>query len=166
MIPAAILDTTLLSNFAHLQHPELIHWAFGESLATTPKVMAELRVGEAEGLVPACDWTWLTVLELSQEEQSLAAEFSQQLDPGESECLAVAAKRQCKFLSDDFAARRMAQQQGLKVSGTLGVLLRLVDQQRLTFEAADALLQTLLLYGYRSPVQSLRDLNSPGRGTR
>lgn len=163
MIPAAVLDTTLLSNFAHLQRPELILWALGESLATTPQVMSELRVGEAEGLVPACDWTWLTVLELSQEEQSLAAEFSQQLDSGEAECLAVASKRQCKFLSDDFAARRMAQQKGLKVSGTLGVLLRLVDQQRLTFEAADALLQTLLLYGYRSPVQSLRDLTSSVR---
>jgi predicted nucleic acid-binding protein len=154
----AILDTTLLSNFAHLQRPDLIHQALGEALATTPKVISELRVGEAEGLVPASDWSWLEVLELTPAEQSLAAEFSRQLDPGEAECLAVATTRGCKFLSDDFAARRLAKKQGLEISGTLGVLLILVDRSHLTLEESDALLGILILSGYRSPVKSLREL--------
>ena len=158
MTLTAVLDTTLLSNFAHLQRSDLIYAALGKDLATTPMAMAELRTGEAGGSVPTCDWTWLAVLELSQAEQTLAAEFSRQLDPGETECLAVAVTRQCKFLSDDFAARRLAKQRGLQVSGTIGILLVLIDQRYLTLQAADDLLRTLILAGYHSPVKSLGEL--------
>ena len=160
MIPTAILDTTLLSNFSHLRRPELIRWVVGENLATTPKALAELRVGESAGLVPACDWTWLAVVELSQTEQSLTAELTERLGPGESECLAVAIQRQCVFFSDDLTARRLAKQRGLKVSGTIGILLRLVHDERLTLPEANALLGMLIVAGYRSPVQSLGDVET------
>ena len=38
----ALLDTTLLSNFAHSRRPDLLHRILGLA-ATTPQVMAELR---------------------------------------------------------------------------------------------------------------------------
>lgn len=156
MMPTALLDTTLLSNFAHVQRPDLLQWALKEDAATTPGVMAELKAGEALGLVPPCNWSWLPTLEPTDEEYRLAAALLQQLDPGEAECLAVAQLRQCKFFSDDFAARRLARQRGLTVSGTLGILLVLVDEKRLSPEEADHLLAIMIHHGYRSPVNSLR----------
>jgi predicted nucleic acid-binding protein len=156
VIPTAVLDATLLSNFAHGRRPDLLHLALGEGAATTPAVMAELQAGEALGLVPLCDWDWLTVVEPSNEEQRLALSLKRQLDPGEAECLAVAQTRRCKFFSDDFAARRLARHHKLTVSGTLGVLLALVDEKRLSQEEADSLLAIMMSHGYRSPVNSLR----------
>ncbi len=154
----SVVDTTVLSNFAHAQRPDLLHLLFGSTIITTPTVMAELRVGEDRKLVPTCDWEWLQVHQLPSDEVELAAQLRQQLDAGETECLAVALARNLTFLSDDFAARRMAWQRGVKVSGTLGVLLLLVQDGHLTLADADDLLRTFVAHGYRSPVKSLRDL--------
>lgn len=51
----ALLDTTLLSNFAHIQQPDLLHLGVGAQAATTPAVMREIQAGEQLGLVPSCD---------------------------------------------------------------------------------------------------------------
>lgn len=158
MTSTALLDTTLLSNFAHIRRADLLRLALGEEAATTPAVIPELRAGEALGLVPSCDWNWLTILEPTDEERRLAADLERQVDPGEAECLAVAQMRQCKFFSDDFAVRRLARQRGLVVSGTLGVLLALVDEKNLSLEEADSLLTIMISRGYRSPVRSLQEL--------
>lgn len=156
---SVVLDTTLLSNFSQLQRPDLIQQALGNDVSTTPHVMAELRARQVQGLVPACDWSWLAIWEPTPEEQTLSKEFSSQIDLGEAECLAVAVMRRCKFLSDDFAARRVAKTRGLEISGTLGVRLLLVDRHQMTLEEADAFLNALVLSGFRSPVQSLRELS-------
>lgn len=62
-MPTALLDTTLLSNFAHIQRPDLLRIVLGEDAATVPAVIAELEAGETLGLVPVCDWSWLPILE-------------------------------------------------------------------------------------------------------
>jgi predicted nucleic acid-binding protein len=157
-VSLVLLDTTLLSNFAHIGRPELLRLALGEKIATTPAVMAELEAGERLGLVPSCAWDWLTVLEPTDAERHLIRELRKQLDPGEAECLAVAQIRQGKFLSDDFAARHLARQRNLIVSGTLGVLLALVTQNDLPVEEGDRLLTIMISRGYRSPVKSLQKL--------
>lgn len=159
-MPTALLDTTLLSNFAQVQQPDLLQRALGDEAATTPTIMAELKAGEERGFVPACDWHWLRILEPTAEEQALAHTLEQELDAGEAECLAVAQMRGFTFLSDDFAARRLARQHHLAVSGTIGVLLALVEGQALSVEEADQLLDEMIRRGYRSPVSSLRELIS------
>lgn len=156
----ALLDTTLLSNFSHVQRSDLLRLVLGEQAATTPTVIAELRMGETAGFIPACDWDWLTVVTLTSEEQSLAVELQQQLDPGEAECLAVAQIRQYKFFSDDFAARRVAHQHNLTVSGTIGILLTLVNDKKISLVEGDYLLNVMISRGYRSPVMSLSELLS------
>jgi predicted nucleic acid-binding protein len=157
-MPIALLDTTLLSNFAQVRRPDLLRAASGPDPATTPAVLGELRAGESLGLVPACDWSWLQVLEPTDDERRTAIEFARQLDPGEAECLAVALERNCPFLSDDFAARRTAELRGLAVSGTLGVLARLIEAGLLSLAEANVLLAQMIDHGYRSPVRSLESL--------
>ncbi|MBK7916820.1 MAG: hypothetical protein IPJ94_11290 [Chloroflexi bacterium] len=93
----SLLDTTILSNFAHIQRPELIQLVLSDEAATTPTVLAELRRGEALGFVPRVDWRWLPVLALTDEEQTLADEYLTVLEAGEAECLAVAVMRQARF---------------------------------------------------------------------
>ena len=153
-----VLDTTVLSNFAHVQRPELLYMILGATALTSPKVMAELRMGEMLGLVPHCDWRWLAAVKLEPEEEKLADAFLDRVDAGEAGCLAIAILRHCSILTDDFAARRLAAEHGVPVSGTLGLLVRLVQAQHLSVAQADLLLADMRSHGYRAPIRSLAEL--------
>jgi len=157
-MPQAILDTTLLSNFAHIRRPDLLQAVFGPNVSTTAVVMVELKSGVKAGWVPRCDWSWLPVVPPTEEEQYLAEQYSRVLDPGEAVCLAIAKLRGWVFASDDLAARRLAQREEIAISGTIGVLQKLVATRLLTLEEADAYLAIMVGRGYRSPVRTLGDL--------
>jgi len=150
-----VLDTTVLSNFSHVKRPRLVQLALGNAVFTTPIVMTELSNGINAGFVPQCDWRWLQVLLPDDETLVLMNTFQRVLDAGESESLSMAIQRGCLFLSDDFAARRLAKRRGVRVSGTLGILLRLVEINALTLLEANNLLLEMIANGYRSPVDSL-----------
>ena len=152
----SLLDTTILSNFAHAQRSDLVQLVIGDEAATTPAVLAELRQGEALGFVPRVDWGWLPVLTLTEAEQALAADYLAVLEAGEAECLAVAVTRQARFFSDDLTARRLAQSKQIPFSGTIGLLLSLIHHKTLTVAEADRLLATMRQQGYRTPVASLQ----------
>lgn len=157
-MPKTILDTTLLSNFSHIQRPDLLQVALGQDVSTTAAVIAELKSGVTAGWVPRCDWSWLPVTTPTEDEQHLAEQYSLVLDPGEAACLAIASRRAWVFASDDLAARRLAQHEGVSVSGTLGVLLKLIATCVLTLDEANGFLAIMVSRGYRAPVKSLRDL--------
>lgn len=158
--PTYLLDTTVLSNFAHVRRADLPPRVLGPHLAVTPGVLAELRAGEQAGLVPTCDWTYLAVITPTTAELAAASALERQLDPGEAECLAVALQRGYRFLSDDFAARRLANAKGITVSGTIGILLKSVAVGALSLPVADQLLAGMIARGYRAPVRSLRELTA------
>lgn len=152
-----LLDNTVLSNFALVRRADLLRLALGVAV-TTPQVMEEFLAGVALGRVPETDWAWLTVLTLSAAEEESYRAFRQHLNRGEATCLAVASHRPARFLTDDRDARAIASQRRIPISGTLGVLLRLVSLAHLTEAQADDLLQQMIVQGYRSPVESVQEL--------
>ncbi len=156
----ALVDNTVLSNFAHVGKPLLLKAAF-EQMATTHVVSNERETGERLGRIPVVEWNWLTVVELSAEETLEYERLLQQLDAGEASCLAIAKNRTWLVLTDDRDARRQAQEQNIAVSGTLGVLVRLVKLSLLTINEVDTLLTQMKEHGYRSPVNSIRELLNP-----
>lgn len=80
------------------------------------------------------------------------------LGSGERSCLAIASHRHGRFVSDDAEARREAQCFGLKVTGTIGILVLNIRQDRLAAAEGNAILTDLTAQGYRSPVTQLADL--------
>lgn len=153
----AIVDNTVLSNFAHVSKPELLQAAFDE-LVIPPAVREELTEGEHSGQVPTVDWNWMAVIELTPDEKLRATQLEEVLDFGEAECIAVAQARNWIVLTDDRDARRMAQSPGIDLAGTLGALINLVEHSILTLAQADTLLTEMRQHGYRSPVNSLSEL--------
>lgn len=153
----SLVDTTVLNNLAQIERPELLHLLTLEA-ATTTYVLAELQVGVNSGYVPACDWSWLPVLALTAEEKARMSAMLDVLDAGEASCVAVALSRGYRLLTDDAVARRYALWHGIAISGTLGMLLRLVESGNLSMEQANGYLATMVARGYRSPVKSLREL--------
>lgn len=153
-----LLDNTVLSNFALIEEPNLLQEILGKNAATTSQVMDEFLTGVKKGRVPATNWEWLSILELSEPEQPLYEQLLQQLNAGEASCLAIATQRQGRILTDDRDARKLAAQFRIPVSGTLGLLVYLVEEKQLTPVKANKLLQEMIGHGYRSPVDHIDQL--------
>jgi len=154
----AVVDNTVLSNFAHVERPALLRAAF-DSLVAPRAVMNELADGVRLGRVPAVDWTWLRIIDLTTEEQSKAEVFKQMLGRGEAECIALAHARKWMVLTDDRDAREAAREAGVLVSGTLGALMNLVRSENVTLDEGDTLLADMKQRGYRCPITSLKELD-------
>ncbi len=152
-----VLDTTVLSNFSHARRPDVVHHVSRGHALTTPSVMAELRAGVEHHGVPECDWSWVTVVPLTPEEEQRADEWALALDPGEREALAVVLSRGGTLCSDDLAARRMATHMGVPVCGTIGLLVQAVKERMIDIATADEMLRLMRARGYRSPVDSLQE---------
>ncbi len=153
-----LLDNTVLSNFALVGRVDLLRLALGSEVSTTQQVMEESLAGVALGRVPATDWAWLPVIALSAAEEETYQTFLRHLNRGEAACLAVAAQRPARILTDDRDARALASRRGIAISGTLGVLARLVKLGYLTEAQADDLLQHMIAKGYQAPVGSVKGL--------
>jgi predicted nucleic acid-binding protein len=154
---SSLADTTVLNNFSQIRRTDLLRSAYPGLSAPLP-VWNELELGVRRGLVPACDWSWLIILDLNEQEQAQADEIGQDLGAGEAACIAAAVNRGVLMLSDDWEARALARSLGLEVSGSLGVLDRLVLTKILSLEEADALLEEMVRRGFRSPYRSLREI--------
>jgi predicted nucleic acid-binding protein len=152
-----VADTTVWSNFAHAGQPRLVGAAFA-GVASPPAVLAEIGQGQHLGYLGDFDWSFVERIDLTEEEAKRAEELEASLGPGEAACIAVAEARNALLLTDDRAARRAARSSALQVSGTLGVLARLVGTGRLSTGDADDLLGRMLRGGFRSPVSSIVDI--------
>lgn len=151
---AALSDTTVLSNFSHVQRPDLLRRLF-RPLYVPDSVWRELIRGESAGLIPRVDWEWLVFPTPS--ELAVSQELQRTLDPGEADCLSMAQSRRLPVFTDDRRARQIGRSLGLDISGALGCLLDLVELSFLDLEKADLLLAQMRKWGYRSPISSLEE---------
>lgn len=156
----AVANTTVLSNFAHVRRADLPLLAF-PSLVVPTEVLDEIRQGERLNLLPALDWSAIPVVDPHPADLETVRRMRPSLDAGETACLAVALARQAVVVTDDWEARQVAKSLGLGVSGTLGALILLGEQQRLSIDEADQLLAGMISAGYRSPVRSIIPLLGP-----
>ena len=154
----ALLDNTVMSNFSIVQQPDVVKALLGSEVATTQQAFVELQTGIELGKLPPCDWSWLPVLKMTPEEHEVYDQLRNTFNAGEAASLAVADQRGYQVLTDDLDARKTAQQMGISISGTLGILYLAVEQELLTLTQADALLSQMITAGYRSPIESFTEL--------
>lgn len=154
----ALLDNTVLSNFTAIERSDLVRVALGEDAATSEAAWAELQAGIRIGKLPSQDWSWLPILSLTEAEMPLYHLLLERLNAGEASCLAIAATRGCRVFTDDRDARELAARWRIPISGTLGLLMRLIELKVLPLAEGDALLVGMITAGYRSPVTSLQEL--------
>lgn len=153
-----LLDNTVLSNFALVGRTDLLPIALFVNISTTPQVMDEFRAGVERGKLPPTNLDWIKTVRLSGREQVLFEQHLIRVNSGEAACLAVAECRNGRILTDDRDARKLAAQLKIPVSGTLGILLRLVQTQAVSLDEANACLHQMIDKGYRSPVGRLDEL--------
>lgn len=160
-----VVNTTVLSNLAIANRLELLPNLYGEILVPFP-VYQEILQGVEAG------YEFLTrAAQFVQKGQAIHVEVPRRpsewrlfrklrsfLGDGEAAGIALAKSRGVLFLSDDRRARLLAAEHSVAVSGTLGVLKTAVDLDQLSIAEADAALQAMIRLGYRSPIQSLQEL--------
>ena len=151
------MDTTVLSNFAKTNSIGVLGKILGETALTTPHVVEEFMVGVKRGRYPPVEIP-LPITELTSEEERLYRLLCAKLVKGEASCIAVAKYRELILLSDDYDARKKARLLGIKVSGTIGLLVLGVKKGILTLEEGNGLLEKMIEKGFYSPVKSLEEV--------
>ena len=154
----ALLDNTVLSSFTCIRRPDLVKIAFGEEAATSEMALKELQTGIRIGRLPVADWSWLRIILLQEAEVPLYELLLQTLNAGEASCLTIAIRHGYRVFTDDRDARRLAAARHVPISGTLGILLRLVDLRIVQLSEANGFLAQMIAAGYRSPVPFLEPL--------
>src|SRR5215210_358430 len=76
----SLADTTVLNNFAQTRRTDLLRSAFPDFSTPIP-AWDELELGVSRGLVPACDWSWLKIIALTERENARAEEIGRALGP-------------------------------------------------------------------------------------
>jgi predicted nucleic acid-binding protein len=161
---SVIVNNTALSNLASVNSLELLKGVF-ERVYLTPEVYREVENGVHLGrryleyiklTVGVQDWLLMTDLE--RREIELYNSLKKKVDIGEASCLAIAIVRKWLFITDDRRARRIAERNNIKLSGTLGVLKLAVSQNLISKYEGNILLRTMIQNGYYSPVSELDDI--------
>jgi len=136
-MPDYIFNTTALSNFAAANRVELLKAEYQHIAFTTTEICDELRKGLKMGydyLRHALDQIaaihpdgWIRVLyPNSAYEYDLRSEYDHVLDLGETSCLSLAVSRRLIFVTDDLAARQSALKENVSITGTIGILVKIV----------------------------------------
>ncbi len=166
-MPKLILDNTVLSNFAVAGKLDALARLYAKGAFTTIEVLEELKRGSEKGYsylnsavkVIERGNAWLKIAETeSAEETRLRLEFDEFLHPGESSCLVYALSRDMILATDDLAARKLASRRGVKLTGTIGILVHMVRSDLLSLADANDVLSTMIGDGYLSPCERLDDL--------
>lgn len=113
MPEVVISDASCLILLTNIGELSLLQQLYG-AVITTSTVAAEYGM-------PLPEWIKLEDAQDAYRQQLLAL----QLDAGESSAIALALeKTSCTLIVDDNKARRVAEQMGMQLTGTLGVLLK------------------------------------------
>ena len=90
--------------------------------------------------------------------QYLLAQLNLPLGAGEATAIVITYQLTATLVSDDRKARQIAKQLGIAVTGTLGVLVKLVQMDIITVEQANHALDIMRSSGFFSPVRTIDEL--------
>jgi predicted nucleic acid-binding protein len=113
MHSVVISDTSCLITFSKIKELELLHKVYGV-IIITPEVAMEFGESLPE---------WITIL--APRNKNLQEQLAKKVDIGEASSIALALElSNTIIIIDDYVGRKLANAQGLIVTGTLGVIIK------------------------------------------
>lgn len=119
----AVADSSVLISLSNIGQLNLLKEMFSQ-VAIPKEVYEEVvtRGGDREGAKEVKGASWLKVLKVR--DRSIVKLLRSSLDPGEAEVLALGFGKKFEYiLVDEREARNMAKDLGMKVLGSIGVLI-------------------------------------------
>ena len=142
-----VSNSTLLIALARIKQVNLLHAVFGR-IIIPQGVYNEVVLQETElpGVKEIREATWIETLQV---QNALAVSLLKtDLDGGEAEAIVLAKEVNADYLLvDEKKARRIARNSGLRIMGTLGILVLGVKRELLP--AIDPILDSLEQNGFR-----------------
>ena len=159
-----VVNATILSNLARVDRLGILKELYGK-IVIPIQVYEEILQGINEGyyflekIDTIAEEGW-TVFEAptSKKGRNSLKKLLFSVGYGEAAGIAVAKEQGLLFFSDDKKARQVAKQEGVLVSGTLGTLKLAIEEGMISIEEADKVLGEMIRGGYRSPIQSMKEL--------
>ena len=156
-----VLDTTVVSNFDSTDSISLL-----ATVLESPVVVRAVRDEVERGLDAGHEYLDSAVDALDDElpVRSVSADDDVQdirdrLDRGEADSLLGAIERCGTLATDDLAARKMAAQRDIPVTGSIGLLVLCVESEYIDHNTADEWLDTWReRRGYYAPVESVTEI--------
>lgn len=153
------LDATVLSNFASSDAVGFLETIL-DSPVVVPAVRDEIERGQNLGheyLTPAVD-AFDDELPVGDRPAEDAA-IRKRLDAGEAAALRGALEREGTLATDDLAARRLADELSVPVTGSIGLLVLGIERDQIDQETADGWLDVWRTErGYFAPVESVSEI--------
>ena len=151
-----VLNTTVLSNFAQVDHVELLLNL--PRPVTVDAVRDELEAGaETHPYIEHALTVLgkgLPVITPPGQAETLEAQLLETLNPGEAQVLAVAEAAGGIGATDDGDARTVATKRGVDLTGSIGLLVRSVEDGHLSAQIADEYLKRWIDEAdFRSPAR-------------
>lgn len=156
-----VLDTTVLSNFASTDSiPNLT------AILESPVVVSAVRDKLERGFESGHDYLDTTLAALDDElaVRSISSDgdyraLRGRLDPGEAASLLGAIEYSGTLATDDLAARGVADQRDVPITGSIGLLVLGVERDHIGRDTADEWLDTWReRRGYYAPVESVTEI--------
>lgn len=162
-MPEIIFDSCVLSNFALADAMSILERLYARSAFLTDFVAAEIMRGIQKGHAGLKSikigfrngWLRETVL-TSNPEKILFEKLSMSLGLGEASSIAVAENRGLTFACDDKTARAECESIGVRLTGTVGILMKAEKKKILSVSEADDVLTLMIKNGFYSPLKSIR----------
>ncbi|MDQ1327314.1 MAG: hypothetical protein QG641_594 [Candidatus Poribacteria bacterium] len=164
MTKDVIINNTVLSNLASVDRLDILKKVFLKvytNLEVKDEVENGIRCGhlfQSRTKQIIDTGQWIFIANCNQQESKIFNDLRKRVDLGEASCLAIAKERGWIFLTDDDKARRIAQQSGIGLSGTIGVLVTAIEDKIISMAEAEKLHQDMRNNGYRSPISSISEI--------
>ena len=164
-MPDIVFDNCVLSNFALSDSIFIVKSLYANRAYITDFVAAENMKGISKGygklisIREAVDEGWLEQTPLkTAEERKVFESLSISMGFGEASGIAVAKATGFVFACDDRAARREASLLGVRLTGTIGILIKAVKNSLIDYKEADNILKAMVSYGFYSPGNSIKEV--------
>ncbi len=164
-MPKTIFDNCVLSNFTLSDSLGIVKKLYANESCVTNYVVAENMKGILKGhlnlskLKDALEEGWLKEITLkSKKEKGLFETLSVSLGMGKSSSIAVAKIRSFVFACDDRVARREAEFLDIRLTGTIGILIKAVKKRIMTRKIADESLHQMIKNGFYSTIKSINEI--------
>ncbi len=164
-MPEIIFDNCVLSNFALSDAFTIIKKLYSTKAYITDFVYAENTKGILRGyrglmlIREAVNGGWLKEISIkTNKDRELFENLSVSPGFGEASSIAIAKSKGFTFACDDRAARKEAEVLGIRLTGTLGILIKAVKKKLISQNEADEILRKMMKAGFYSPLKSVKAL--------
>lgn len=164
-MPEWIFDTVSLLNLADGDLLDYVEVMYGTQACVPYAVVEEILAGvpiHANAVLCANslqrEIPFPRIIPTNESIPNLLAQLNLPLGAGEATAIVITYQLTATLVSDDRKARQIAKQLGIAVTGTLGVLVKLVQMDIITVEQANHALDIMRSSGFFSPVRTIDEL--------